>query len=266
MVPTYDMRRSMNRKKNPLSLADAVKEHIRKRKKKVFDTNFHVEALKIIDQKDTNAGLNNERNLAKLLHREWDLKARRLARSGAGSEDKPADIRLALDDSDFLIEAKLRTDCYSVYDTVHETDECHKVVFKYVEFTCKQCQKIIRIQKDKYIGSKDYCKACKKKYPNEYKAAAKEVFETKVVREAEYFFVSQENFRQLLIERIAPKIIENPKKDLKFYDDLFRETINKEKTIDILALRQRTNGMKHVFIVRPKTMQKLMNRCERHET
>lgn len=228
MVPTYDMRRSMKRRKDPCNfLEDAKKEHIKKREDKALEKiisklprdmkkeDKEVEARKIRKKQHTNAGLYNERQLVKLLHRVWNLKARRLKRSGAGSEDKPADIRLTLDDSeDFLIEAKLRTECHGVYAIVHETDECHKIMYK----------------------------------------------------ENEYFFVSQETFRQLIVERIAPKIIENHRQGVKCYDDLFRETFNKEKTIDILALRQRTNGMKHVFIVRPKTMQKLLSRCERHET
>lgn len=83
-------------------------------------------------------------------------------------------------------------------------------------------------------------------------------------REVEYFFVSQESFRRFVVDRTAPMIIENPKKDVKFYFDLFRETAEKERSIDVIALKQRYK--KQVFIVRPNTMQKLLNRCELHET
>ena len=76
----------------------------------------------------------------------------------------------------------------------------------------------------------------------------------------DYYVLPQEQFRALLVDREAP-IIKHSNRGIKFYHDLFTTTDDKTEFIDIVSLKQKT--FDYMFIIRPLTMQKLLDRCIR---
>jgi len=73
-----------------------------------------------------------------------------------------------------------------------------------------------------------------------------------------YYVLHQEAFRKLLVDLIPSVIIES-NRGIKFYHDLFNETSDKARHIDIVTLKQKT--FDYCFLIRPNTYNMLVSRC-----
>jgi len=83
-----------------------------------------------------------------------------------------------------------------------------------------------------------------------------------VHHESHYYYVlHQEAFRKLVVDLISPVVI-GSNRGIKFYHDLFNETSDKARYIDIVTLKQKT--FSYIFLIRPNTMQRLLDRCIRY--
>lgn len=77
----------------------------------------------------------------------------------------------------------------------------------------------------------------------------------------DYYVLPQDDFRKLIVDLDYPCITETDR-GVKFYHDLFNQTADKTKYIDIVSLKQKT--FDYMFIIRPNTMQRLLDRCIRY--
>ena len=73
-----------------------------------------------------------------------------------------------------------------------------------------------------------------------------------------YYVLHEDKFRSLVIDKIKPEIEETDRR-VKFYHDLFTETEDKTKFIDMVILKQRM--YKYVFFIRTHTYEYLVKRC-----
>ena len=186
----------------------------------------YTEAKSILKQKDNQEAINNEKDLAQLL-RSWGLSARRIPRSGAlkkAPKRRTGEPKKPADVR-LILEHPIIIECKLRSD-------CHSV----------------------------YDKVCYESYGYLIHHQS-----TKNSQENEQFYViPKDTFKEFIVDKKPPIIKEWGKNSVKWYYDLFRETEEKTREIDIVTLRQRYK--KHVFIVRQKTMDFLRQRCNSSET
>lgn len=87
-----------------------------------------------MDRKNNRAGINSEKALIRLF-KEWNVRARRLPRSGKPKKtkrpkqepDKPCDIKLTIDGREIMLESKLRSIPWGLYDDIQKEPKCYKI-------------------------------------------------------------------------------------------------------------------------------------------
>lgn len=165
------------------------------------------------NKRNGRSGIIAEKALIRLF-KKWGIKARRLPRSGKPKKtkrpklqpDKPCDIKLTIDNKIVMLESKLRSIPWGLYNDIQKKPRSYKI-----------------------------------HHLNEY-----------------YYVLPEDDFRQMIVELIEPKIVPTDRRVSK-YHDLFNETPDKERYIDIVALKQKMYSF--VFFIRPNTYEYLIGRC-----
>lgn len=101
----------------------------------------YAEADKEWNRKNNRAGINSEKALIRLF-KEWNVRARRLPRSGKPKKtkrpkqepDKPCDIKLTIDGREIMLESKLRSIPWGLYDDIQKEPKCYKIHYLDYEY------------------------------------------------------------------------------------------------------------------------------------